>query len=239
LRRVVIRGTPPQDWITDAEAVTARLKAAANEAERDEILAQQERLWRDDRIRKWLLEQFANKCWYSEAFDSASSIHVDHYRPKGRAKDLSGNESDGYWWLAFDWRNYRICGQLLNVKKSDVFPILEGARATQDPVSLELECPVLIDPISDQTRFVSYEKDEDGCRAVPAAGVGESEKFRAEQSIELLGLNKRDRLNRKRADFWERCLATINEYQSAGGPVVLRQVQQAAAIKTLKEMVNY
>lgn len=239
LRRVVIRGTPPQDWIDDADAVTARLKAAATSTERDIIVSEQEQLWRDDRIRKWLLQQFANKCWYSEAYDSVSSVHVDHYRPKGRAKDLDGNESEGYWWLAFDWKNYRICGQLINVKKRDVFPIVEGLRATQDPISLQLECPLLIDPVSDQTRTVSYEKDEDGCRAVPAAGVSEAERYRAEHSIELLGLNKRDRLNRKRGDFWERCLTAIDEYKHATGPLVLRQVQQASALRKLKEMVNY
>ena len=240
MRRVVIQGTPPADWVADADAVTIRLHAAANEAERSEIIKEKESLWRDDRIRDWLLQQFANKCWYTEAYDTVSSIHVDHYRPKGRVKDLEGNECEGYWWLAFEWKNYRICGQLINVKKLDIFPIVEGARANStDPVSLELEAPLLIDPLTDQARLISYEKDEDGCIAVPAAGISEAEEHRADKTIELLGLNLRDRLNQKRAEFWDECLMAITEFIGADGPQALRQVRQASAQNKLKQMVAY
>ena len=133
-----------QDWVDEADAVTTKLHAAASKTERDAIIEKHKGLWRDDRIRSWLLQQFNNKCWYTEAYDSVSSIHVDHYRPKGRAKDLDGNECEGYWWLAFEWKNYRICGQLINVKKLDVFPIVEGARAelrqTQFHCNWKLPC---------------------------------------------------------------------------------------------------
>jgi len=54
-------------------------------------------------------------------YDSVSSIHVDNIGRK-EAKDLEGNECEGYWWLAFNWRNYPMCGQLINVKKLDIFP---------------------------------------------------------------------------------------------------------------------
>ncbi|HXQ72770.1 MAG TPA: hypothetical protein VN844_19890 [Pyrinomonadaceae bacterium] len=240
MRRVFIRGTPPQDWVTDANAVSARLRNAQSDEERAVIIEEQEHLWRDDRIRNWLLGQFNNKCWYSEAYDSVSSIHVDHYRPKGRVKDLEGKECDGYWWLAFEWDNYRICGQLLNVKKRDVFPILEGARANSaDVVSLQLEAPVLVDPVTDQARLITYERDEDGCVAVPAAGVNTADKFRAEKSIELLGLNLRERLNRKRALFWDECLMLIADYESASGPQALRVVVRASVVKKLKAMIDY
>lgn len=240
MRRVIIQGTPPADWITDADAVTARLHAATSKAEREQIIKEKEGLWRDNRIRNWLLKQFKDKCWYTEAQESVSSIHVDHYRPKGRAKDLDGTECEGYWWLAFDWQNYRICGQLINVKKVDVFPIVEGARANcTDPVSLKLEAPLLIDPLTDEARFITYERDEDSCMAVPAAGIHESEEYRAEHTIDILGLNIRDRLNRKRADFWDQCLMAITEYKSATGPQALRTVAKASAANRLKQMVAY
>jgi hypothetical protein len=240
MRRIIIQGTPPADWVADAEAVTQQLRTANDEAKRAQVIEANQTLWRDDRIRNWLLQQFHNKCWYTEAYDSVSAIHVDHYRPKGRVKDLDGCECEGYWWLAFKWDNYRICGQLINVKKLDIFPIVEGARANaNDPVSLELEAPLLIDPLTDQARLITYEKDEDGCRAVPAAGVNQAEKYRAEKTIELIGLNLRDRLNRKRADFWDNCLIAIAEYQIADGPQALRNVIQASAKKKLKEMVGY
>ena len=221
--------------------MTQRLRAAVDESARNLIIAQEEDLWKDDRIRNWLLGQFNNKCWYSEAQDSVSSIHVDHYRPKGRVKQgLGAITEGGYWWLAFDWNNYRICGQLLNVKKGDLFPIIEGVRCSADnPVSLELEAPVLIDPLTDQTRLISYEKDEDACIAVVAAGITEPDITRAVKTIEIMGLNLRPRLNEKRNEFWDRCMMKIDEYRNAPGAQVLRLVAQASAKAALKEMVQY
>lgn len=240
MRRVIIRGIPPPDWIADAKVVTEELRKATSATVRKQIIEKNEKLWRDDRIRDWLLEQFNNKCWYTEAYESVSSIHVDHYRPKIRATDLDGNECEGYWWLAFEWDNYRICGQLINVKKLDVFPIIEGARANHaDIVSLKLEAPVLIDPKTDQARLITYEKDEDACIAVPAAGINEVEENRAKKTIEVLGLNIRDRLNQKRADYWDRCLMAIADYKSADIPYASKIIFQAIAIKRLKEMITY
>ena len=223
MRRVRINGTPPQDWVTEAEAVTQQLRDAVDEAGRIAIIEANKGLWIDDRIRNWLLGQFNNKCWYSEAQDSVSSIHVDHYRPKGRIKQaLGANPEVGYWWLAFDWNNYRICGQLLNVKKGDLFPIVEGARCTaNDPVSLQLEAPTLIDPLTDQTRLISYDKDEDACIAVVAGGIGEPDQARATTTIEIMGLNRRPRLNEKRNQFWDRCMMRISDYVQAAGPQAL------------------
>lgn len=244
MRKVRISGAPPADWVEEAEQVTAQLRAAPNEAARKAIIDANEGFWRDDRIRNWLLAQFNNKCWYSESFDSTASIHVDHYRPKGRIKSkLGGPTCEGYWWLAFNWENYRICGQLLNVKKGDLFPIIEGARCNPiDPVSLQLEAPVLIDPITDQTRLISYERDEDSCIAVPAAGIDAPDQDRAVRTIEILGLNLRDRLNAKRRDTWDECLMQIVSYQSAQattGAYVLKQVIQAKVKSQLKEKIKY
>ncbi|TOA51342.1 hypothetical protein CGK27_19930 [Vibrio parahaemolyticus] len=62
MRKVVITGTPPADWVAEADAITARLRAAPNEAARKTIPEEKEGFWRDDRIRDWLLRQFSNKC---------------------------------------------------------------------------------------------------------------------------------------------------------------------------------
>lgn len=240
MRRVIIQGAPPQGWVDEAEQVTAALRGAVDEQARKAIIDANKGLWRDNRIRDWLLQQFANKCWYTEAYESVSSIHVDHYRPKGRAKDLDGNECEGYWWLAFNWTNYRISGQLINVKKSDIFPIVEGARANaNDPVSLRLEAPLLIDPITLQTRLISYERDEDACIAVSAAGNNGAERSRAKNTIDVFGLNKRYRLNAKRAAYWDQCMEAIAEYSCETDPQVLRCFRQASAIDKLKKMIAY
>lgn len=241
MRQVRINGTPPADWVAESEVVTQQLRAAADEAARDDIIEASKQLWIDDRIRNWLLGQFNNKCWYSEAQESVSSFHVDHYRPKGRVKqELGANTEGGYWWLAFNWDNYRVCGQLLNVKKGDLFPIIEGVRCSADNlVSFQLEAPMLIDPRSDQTRLISYEKDEGDCIAVVAAGIVDPDITRAEKTIEIMGLNLRPRLNRKRNEFWDKCMMKITEYQNAPGAQVLRLVAQSSAKAALKEMIHY
>lgn len=243
MRKVVIsdKSMPPDEWMAEAAAVTVSLRQAKNEEERKNIIEKSERLWRDERVRNWLLQRFNNKCWYTEAHDSVSAIHVDHYRPKGRVSDLKKNESEGYWWLAFDWTNYRMCGQLINVKKKDIFPFAEPQRANpDDPASLKLEAPLLIDPTTDDAKLISYEVDEDGCRAVPQEGIYPSELTRAEATIDILGLNRLDRLNQKRRDMWNLAAEKVGEYVSAvGDPQCIRLVRQAGAVVELKRLTGY
>jgi uncharacterized protein (TIGR02646 family) len=245
MRKVVITGTPPADWVAEADEITAQLIAAADEASRQVILDAKEGFWRDDRIRNWLLQQFANKCWYTEAEDSISPIHVDHFRPKGRVRNLDGSKESGYWWLTFNWKNYVVAGHLINSKKSDLFPILDGEQRAPENCAehqLRLEGAVLIDPLTDQTRLISYERDDDGCVAVLAGGIGSpSEKFKAEKTIEILGLNRLTRLNQKRRNTWDECLSHINDYKGANaqGAQALVWLMKNTAISNLKKKIEY
>lgn len=244
MRKVVITGTPPTDWVAEANAITAQLQAAADEAARKIILDEHEGFWRDDRIRDWLMEQFANKCWYTEAEESISPIHVDHFRPKGRVKNLDGSYENGYWWLTFNWKNYVIAGHLINSKKSDRFPLMEGERraaANCSEMQLRLEGAVLIDPLTDQTRLISYDRDDDGCIAVLAGGIDALEQFKAEQTIDILGLNRINRLNQKRGKKWDECLSAIEDYRgaSAQGAQALVWLLKETSVARLKEKVQY
>ena len=82
------------------------------------FIANRSAIWRQLRP---ILEGISNeKCWYSEARDKVSYWEVDHYRPKKL-----------YPWLAFDWKNFRLCGAKPNRKKTDEFPLEdEVSRAT-------------------------------------------------------------------------------------------------------------
>lgn len=244
MRKVIIKGTPPADWVATADAITAQLRVAADESARQVILDENEGFWRDARIRDWLMGQFANKCWYTEAEESISPIHVDHFRPKGRVKNLDGSYETGYWWLTFNWKNYVIAGHLINTKKSDQFPLMEGesrAAALCSEVQLKLEGAVLIDPLTDQTRLISYDRDDDGCIAVLAGGIDEIEKFKAEKTIEILGLNRIDRLNQKRGKKWDECLSLIEDYRGAQaqGAQALVWLLKQVSIAHLKEKIKY
>lgn len=234
--------TPPDDWLAEAQEASAALADAKTEAERSALIEKHARLWRDARIRDWLLGLFHNKCWYTEAQEAVSAYHVDHYRPKGQVTDIGRtNPEPGYWWLAFDWQNYRICGQLINVKKSDVFPLTEGHRATPDvPNSLKLEAPALIDPTTDDARLISFEMDEDGCRAVATVGADADDCARVDATIEVMGLNRLDRLNQKRADVWRDCEEKLTRYEAAAGePQALKTLTRAMILEDLRKRVKY
>lgn len=249
MRRVVIdleNNPPPQDWVEEAEAITAQLRNAPDAEARKALLEDYEGFWRDDRIRNWLLGNFNNKCWYSEAYETVSPLHVDHYRPKGNISDGAGNKlGEGYWWLAFEWVNYRIAGHLVNSKKGDIFPILHGSRANpDDQTSMHLECPTLLDPLKSlDAGLISFEKEEGLCIAIPAANIDDTDRQKAERTIEILGLNIRDRLNQKRTKFWDECLMKIADYQgfrnTCGGADALVSVMREQLAKELEQKVAY
>jgi hypothetical protein len=168
--RIPAGQTPPQDWIEQADALSEALKSSSDEVARAALIEANERLWRDSRVRDWLVEIHHHKCWYTEAKESVSAYHVDHFRPKGRVTEADGTQRPGYWWLAFNWRNYRISGQLINVKKRDVFPVHISGHARADaPDLLKLEGHRLIDPVEQDAWLLSFERDADvECLAGPS-----------------------------------------------------------------------
>jgi len=245
MRRVVITGTPPQDWIEKANDITEKLKQAPDAETRKQIIEENDGFWRDERIRDWLLAQFNNKCWYTEALESVSAYHVDHFRPKGRITNMDKSKEEGYWWLTYNWENYVIAGQLINTKKSDMFPLVELPRAhvSWSAAQLDTEAIVLIDPKTDEARLISFEMDEeDSCIAVPAGGIDDEDLFRVEKTIEIFGLNRLVRLNHKRGLTWRNCVMKIADYQSAASCSEFRHqkiVMQRMAVKSLKELIGY
>ncbi len=60
------------------------------------------------------------KCWYSEAKDAGANFDVDHFRPKAEAKRAENLvDVEGYAWLAFDWKNFRLSAQNCNRLNTD------------------------------------------------------------------------------------------------------------------------
>lgn len=215
--RIPLNATPPQDWIDEAAALTEQLKSAADDKTRIAIGFSHRKLWRDKRLLNWLAELHHHKCWYSEARESVSAYHVDHFRPKGRAAQIDGSIRAGYWWLTFDWKNYRISGQLLNVKKRDFFPVKYPGMAIMDyPDTLEFETYQLIDPLKQEAWFISFERKDNGeCLASACPDIEENDLQRVNITIEILGLNRLESLNKNRAAVWDQCLSKIDDYRNA------------------------
>ncbi|MBK8256828.1 MAG: hypothetical protein IPK82_29670 [Polyangiaceae bacterium] len=89
------------------------------------------------------------KCCYCEAQVAQGYNDVEHYRPKAATDRRPGsNDTHGYWWLAFTWKNLLFaCPECNRSKKRDRFPLAVGSLALQPqkqpPGS---EQPLLIDP---------------------------------------------------------------------------------------------
>jgi hypothetical protein len=232
--------TPPQAWLDEAEALTDQLRRAPDDAARVALVWANRKLWRDKRLLEWLTQLHHRKCWYSEARESVSSYHVDHFRPKGRATQPDGTRRGGYWWLTFDWTNYRLSGQLLNVKKRDLFPVqLPGLAESANPHTLDIEGCRLIDPMSQDAWLLSFERSDDGeCLAGPCPGVEGDDLERVKTTIDVLGLNRLESLKKNRGTTWDQCLARIQDYQIAGKEHILhtRAALRYVAAKALADL---
>lgn len=195
-------------WVTEAEDILKQLEAAPDKAARDAIIDANEEVWK--KLRDWLLTLSHDKCWYSEARDVFSVLEVEHYRPKKWVKRKPRTlPQDGYWWLAFDWRNYRMCGKMGNAKKGVFFPLAAASsECTYRGVSLHNEIPLLLDPaVSGDPELLSF--NEDGS-AVPHNDANFFEKLRVEETVKCLNLDY-GRLKKARLRIWNRCWQLIED----------------------------
>jgi uncharacterized protein (TIGR02646 family) len=181
------------DWLEDAEEALDEVRTAGGDP--DAVSARGE-VWRG--LKTPLEEVSSGKCWYCESSQHRSDNAVDHYRPKNRNRS---GEHEGYWWLAFDWRNYRYSCTYCNSRrkddatgtsggKHDNFPLFNPAqRATRETDDYGVEQPFLLDPtVAEDPGLIWYEPDG---RAVAkySQEVSQRRYLRAEKSIELYHLN--------------------------------------------------
>lgn len=195
-------------WLTDAASLLAQLVAAPNKTAREVIIDNNDDAWK--KLRDWLLSLSHDKCWYSEARDLFSVLEVEHYRPKKRVKRAPRlPEQDGYWWLAFDWQNYRMCGKVGNSRKGDFFPLADGSpEATHNGLGINNEIPLLLDPARPgDPELLSF--NEDGA-AVPHDDADLFSKLRVEVTVARLNLDH-GRLKKARQRIWDRCRQLIED----------------------------
>lgn len=230
---------PNKEWLEKAKRLSEKLDAAATKQERDKIIDDNSRLWGE--LKEWLMSFSHGKCWFSEAKDTFSHMDVEHFRPKKSAKDLDGNEREGYWWLAFDWRNYRICGNVGNRKKGTFFPIAPQCKpATCNSRHLiEDELCLLLDPIKEgDPELIAF--DERGL-AKPTPGASSWPTFRAEKSIERYKLNDYEPLREARQRIWQKCRKKIEQARDAllaKDTTAASEERRTIAFQEIREMLN-
>lgn len=208
----VKNGVPDQAWLTAAADLTTMLIAAPDKAARDLILdTKANEIW--GQLKNWLLSLSHNKCWFSEAEDVFSHRDVEHFRPKKSCKRRVGQKKntyeDGYWWLTYDWQNYRICGNVGNVKKGVMFPLLPSSPvATFGGLSYMNECPMLLDPASPADPALLDFIDTG--KAVPHQDADATDQLRVITTVKHLRLDF-EKLEEARAKIWTKCRVLIDE----------------------------
>ncbi|MFZ4676944.1 MAG: hypothetical protein ACOYM4_14855 [Nodosilinea sp.] len=139
------------------------------------------------------------KCWYSESKNPGADKDVDHFRPKGSVKEDPDHE--GYWWLTFDWRNYRYACTWCNQRRVDVihstdggkwdhFPLGEGsfrARSESDDYYDEDDVELLDPTHPHDWKLLTFLPDG---QPAPTAPEGTREYERAKSSIFFYHLDK-------------------------------------------------
>ncbi len=193
----------PDDLRERARNLTNDLLAENDPEQRKGIIDSNRDLWRN--IKPYLEELFYGKCWYTESPQQGTDVDVDHFRPKKRVCELVGEQppSYGYWWLAFNFENYRYSCIYANRCRKDIengsaggkadhFPLCDESRRAKTPnCDTTREQPVLLDPckLSDTTLLMFGDNGE----AIPRYSDTDHPKsfLRAEKSIELYHLNYR------------------------------------------------
>lgn len=202
-------------WLTkSAQLITelAALDAAGKRDERNALIDVNNANW--GALKEWLLALSAGKCWFSEVRELYSHYDVEHFRPKKEAKALDATVRDGYWWLAFDYMNFRVCGNVGNRKKGGWFPLKDGSLCSSyaQPCE-ESETRYLLDPIDDDdVTLIAF--DEEG-KVIPMPGISAWEQARVHETVKRFKLNEHVPLAEARRKIWQKVDQLIADFTKA------------------------
>jgi uncharacterized protein (TIGR02646 family) len=197
VNRERIQAKITEEWLKDADATLDSVKDLPAK-ERREAIKKKSEVWRS--LKDILSDASHGKCWYCESREVRSHNPIDHYRPKSAVSECS--EHDGYWWLAFDWQNYRFCCTYCNSAlrdedddevthgKQDHFPLLDEAkRAKNSTDNWKLETPLLLDPWeASDTKLLYFDIKGKVIEKYPE-GVHKEKFLKAKTSIDTYNLN--------------------------------------------------
>lgn len=150
-------------WLQQARTKHAELMSKPDHMMRSAFLSANN-FWSS--FKPILIRYFGEKCWYSECSLEGFYGDVDHFRPKNRSVDLEKNIilDDGYWWLAYEYLNYRLSCEKCNRPfgdggKGDYFPLKEGSQPAQFGVPCEEEI-LLLDPCNvDDVNLIGFNEE--------------------------------------------------------------------------------
>jgi len=238
---------PPeiQIWKSAAATISAQILAATSIQDKHKLIDQYQNHWRSPELITWLSSLSHDKCWYTETYFGGDYQEVEHFRPKKNTRNKDGSMNSahtGYYWLAFDLDNYRLCKRRPNAKKGTFFPVIdERFRASSETHDWRDELPLFLDPLDDEDcLLLSF---NDNGKPVPAADLEVQDVERVEFTIDKYFLDE-EVLNRRRADTWKTCRALYNKYlnamkeiKSSANDKVSARTAAEADLKLLKAML--
>lgn len=186
-------GNPPlQELIDEGEQLTKELFTLPPD-ERAKFIDDHSDFW--GKLKPYYSELSHGKCWYTEAKDISSAYHMDHFRPKKKTIALTRdcnipttNNNEAYWWLAFDWTNYRFAASVPNSSKNSYFPLKLGTGAAKNKEEVDDEWKGLLDPTDEyDVSLIAYGTDG---KVYPAcADMNSWDALRVMLSVRVYNLN--------------------------------------------------
>ncbi len=185
-------------------------------------------------LKTWLSDASGGKCWYCEAKLGRAPLDVDHFRPKLKitVDGVKLGEDSGYYWLAYEWSNFRISCQRCNRPETDEEKTVRG-KANEFPLRDETTRCLSVSGIltDEEPRFLDpYESADCELLAHPVDGEvrptsekGTWEFERADYTIKKLGFNAFNAPEEKRHDW-----RILDDLISLAGnqPAVVDRIQE-------------
>jgi uncharacterized protein (TIGR02646 family) len=223
----------PKRWPTVYTSRIARVNVLGTHADRADYI-KKNGSW--GLLKRWLANVSGDKCWYCEAKSTRAPFDVDHFRPKlGVTVDsvkLAGH--NGYYWLAYEWWNFRLSCQRCNRPekndnealhgKANEFPIRDEAlRCTLPAGHLNAESPRLLDPcVQQDCELLAHGIDGE---VKPVAPNGTWEYTRARYTIDQLGFNEWNTPEEKRSR-WQTLATLLAVMGNTSNPEVTSEINK-------------
>lgn len=196
----------PANWDVNSQLWAQRVANAINKSQELDAIGTK---WKS--FKPNMIKVFGDKCWYSEAPRIMTDFDVDHFRPKGAVKKTkkryakrrvgkTSQKHNGYWWLAYEAKNYRYSCIYANRPreeggKHDYFPLLNEAARVWSPNTLAnhaTEAPKLLDPCSqNDVTLLSYERNPGRVVSRYDATINPSAFSRVKESAKRYNLNSK------------------------------------------------
>lgn len=197
-------------WEKRAKRRQKTLESKTTHQERSRYLSRAS-IWSD--FKPILQRYFGSNCWYSDCAMDGDFGDIDHFRPKNRSTDENDDEilPDGYWWLAYDYMNYRLSCAKCNRSfgdggKNDRFPLLPGTNPAVKPFANDSN--ILLDPCcADDVNLI----DSDETGEIKALSSNPVDIRRVEISKKVYNLSL---FNARRKEIRSKCKANIELFEA-------------------------